>query len=194
MKTVTTDLETYLNTEQNLTSCDLYELQLADGHTYYYTDADVDVIYGDRKYKHDELLIKRNQVKLNDCVVVDTMNVRISANKKDKIVGIPLLKAAHNGTLDNAILRLKRCFFRNRGSIGTISLFTGTVEVQSAGGIRINLTVKAQTKGLNMGFPVRKYYPQGTYTTTDKTQVISSHTTDTTCLIAPFVPRREVLI
>ena len=32
MKKVTTDLETYLNTEKSFTSCDLYELALSNGN------------------------------------------------------------------------------------------------------------------------------------------------------------------
>lgn len=39
------------------------------------------------------------------------------------------------------------------------------MEVKSAGGIKIQLTVKARTQGLNMDFPIRKFYAQGTYTT-----------------------------
>ena len=74
------------------------------------------------------------------------------------------------------------------------SLFGGTAEVKSAGGIKLQLSVKAKTQGLNMQFPIRKYYPQGTYSANDKSQVISSKDTDDTCLIAPFVPRKEVLI
>lgn len=194
MKSVSKDLETYLNTAKNMTSCDLYELTLYNGTRYYYADTDMDISYDGHIYRHDMLLIKRNQIKLNSSVVVDTMTITINADTKDKLGSTPVLQAAHDGLLDRAHLQLRRCFFRDRTIIGSISLFGGTAEVKSAGGIKLQLSVKAKTQGLNMQFPVRRYYPQGTYSANDKSQVISSRDTDDTCLIAPFVPRKEVLI
>lgn len=194
MKTVTKDLETYLNTAKNMTSCDLYELRLFNGNIYYYADTDMDIVYDGHVYQHNALLVKRNQIKLNSSVVVDTMTVTIYANTKDMIAGKTILQAAHDGTMDRANLQLRRCFFRGQTIVGCISLFGGTAEVKSAGGIGLQLTVKAKTQGLNMSFPIRKYYPQGTYSTDDTSQVISSKETDSTCVIAPFVPRKEALI
>lgn len=194
MKTVAKDLETYLNTAKNMTSCDLYELTLFNGPTYYYADTDMDIPYDGHVYKHNALLIKRDQIKLNSSVVVDTMTITINADTKDLIGSVPVLQAAHDGILDRAKLQLRRCFFRDKTIVGCISLFGGTAEVKSAGGIKLQLSVKAKTQGLNMQFPIRKYYPQGTYSANDKSQVISSKNTDDTCLIAPFVPRKEVLI
>lgn len=194
MKTVTEDLENYLNVTKNMTSCDLYELTLFGGNTYYYADTDMDIVYDGHEYKHNALLIKRNQIKLNSSVVVDTMTVTIYADANDTIENKSILQAAHDGTLDRARLQLRRCFFRGKTIVGCISLFGGTAEVKSAGGIGLQLTVKAKTQGLNMSFPIRKYYPQGTYSTNDTSQVISSKETDSTCIIAPFVPRKEALI
>lgn len=45
-----------------------------------------------------------------------------------------------------------------------------------------------------MQFPLRKYYPQGTYTLNSDSNIISSQTSEETCLIAPFVPQKEVLL
>ncbi|WP_101913356.1 baseplate hub protein [Megasphaera vaginalis (ex Bordigoni et al. 2020)] len=194
MKEVSKDLESYLNTAKNMTSCDLYELTLFGGETSYYADTDMDITYDGHVYAHNALLIKRDQIKLNSSVVVDTMTITIHAGQKDAIGKDPILKAAHDGVLDRAKLQLRRCFFRDTTIIGCISLFGGTAEVKSAGGIKLQLSVKAKTQGLNMQFPIRKYYPQGTYSADDKSQVISSKDTDDTCLIAPFVPRKEVLI
>lgn len=78
--------------------------------------------------------------------------------------------------------------------MGAIALFGGQVEVKQAGGIKVELTVKSKTQGLNMQFPLRKYYPQGTYTLNSDSNIISSQTSEETCLIAPFVPQKEVLL
>ena len=75
MKSVTATLSNYLNNTINIVSCDLYELQLANGNTYYYCDTDMDISYNGNIYKHNALLLERQNTKLNDRVVVDTMTV-----------------------------------------------------------------------------------------------------------------------
>ncbi len=202
MKTVSNELATYLNTEKNFISCDLFELVLANGNTYRYANTDCDIIWDGKPYLHDALLIKRQQIKLQSQVTVDTLSVSIFTDKDhaaDLIDGTPVMAAAHSGVLDGAKMYLKRCFFRtgdglpSATAIGVVSLFGGDVEIKSSGGIRLDLTIKSKTQGLSQEFPRRKYYPQGSYTTTSG-KVISTGTTNDTCLIAPFVPRKEVLL
>ena len=202
MKTVTQELATHLNTEKNFTSCDLYELVLANGNAYYYADTDCDVVWDGRTYLHNALLLKRQQIKLQSQVTVDTLSVTIYTDREhaaDMIDSTPVMAAAHSGVLDGAKLYLKRCFFRTgeglpaATAIGVVSLFGGDVEIKNSGGIKLELTIKSKTQGLSQEFPRRKYYPQGSYTTTSG-KVISTGTTNDTCLIAPFVPRKEVLL
>lgn len=202
MKTVSNELATHLNTEKNFVSCDLFELVLANGNTYRYANTNCDIIWDGKTYLHDALLIKRQQIKLQSQVTVDTLSVSIFTDKDhaaDMIDGTPVMAAAHSGVLDGAKMYLKRCFFRtgdglpSATAIGVVSLFGGDVEIKSSGGIRLDLTIKSKTQGLSQEFPRRKYYPQGSYTTTSG-KVISTGTTNDTCLIAPFVPRKEVLL
>lgn len=193
MKNVANNLENYLNTHKNITSCDLYELRLENGASYYYADFDVDVVYDGRIYKHDGLLIKREQIKINDRVVVDTLNVTINTTSPDKIADKPILVAANEGILDGAKLFLKRCFFDDAKQLGCISLFGGICEVKQCGGLELKLTVKAKTQGLSQEFPRRKFYPQGSYSTTDG-QVTASSSDNESCVITPFIPLKEVLL
>lgn len=202
MKTVSAALATHLNTEKNFLSCDLFELVLASGNVYRYADTDCDVTWDSKTYNHNALLIKRQQIKLQSQVAVDTLAVTIYADREhanDMIESTPILAAAHSGVLDGAKMYLKRAFFRQNTDlptatvIGAVSLFGGDVEIKSSGGIKLELTIKAKTQGLSQEFPRRKYYPEGVYTTTGGT-VISTGSTDDTCLIAPFVPRKEVLM
>ena len=193
MKSVATTLGTHLNTKKNFVSCDLYELQLANGNKYFYTNCDQDITFEGNVYLHNALLIKRQQTKINDRVVVDTMAVTISADSSDKIEGKPILLAAHDGILDRAKLFLKRCFFENGNAIGAIDLFGGIAEVKRCGGIGLELTVKAKTQGLAQEFPIRRYYPQGTYSTSNGV-ITSDDETNDYALITPYVPLKEVLI
>ena len=203
MKTVEPALQNYLNTEKNFISCDLFELVLANGNTYYYADSDCDISYNNHIYKHDALLIKRQQIKLQGQVTVDTLGVTIYTDgdhSADMIESQPVLKVAHSGLLDGAKMHLRRAFFNVMDGqipaasvIGVVGLFGGDVEIKSSGGIKLELTIKSNAQGLNKEFPIRKYYPEGCYSTTGGI-VISTGETNDTCLIAPFVPRKEVLM
>ena len=203
MKEVSADLATHLNTEKTFLSCDLFELVLANGNTYRYTDApDCDVVLDNLIYRHDSLMIRRQQISIQSKVTVDSLEVVIYTDGEhaaDKIESMPVMRVAHSGVLDGARMSMKRARFRKTGDlpaasvIGTIGLFSGDVEIKSSSGIQLELTVKSKTQGLNMEFPIRKYYPQGAYTTTSG-RIVSNGQTDRTCLIAPFVPRKEVLL
>lgn len=92
MKTVNESLKTYLETEKNITSCDLYELVLFNGNKYFYADTDIDISFGGHTYLHNALLIKRQQVKIHDRVVVDTMTVTVQADINDKLEGLPFCR------------------------------------------------------------------------------------------------------
>ena len=193
MKTVSNALANYLNNTRNFQSCDLYELQLANGNKYYFNNTDIDVVFDGKTYLHNVLLLKRQKTKINERVVVDSMTITINANASTLLEGKPIFLAAHDGVLDMAKLYLRRCFFKDGVVVDVINLFGGNVEVKKCGGIKLEVVVKAKTQGLAQEFPIRKYYPEGAYSTTGG-RVISTGVTNDTCLIAPFVPRREVLL
>lgn len=192
MKTVDDGLITYLNTQKNVQSCDLYQLTLANGNIYRYTDADVDIVSDGNVYKHGELLFSREQIKLNATVTVDTLTVTIHCSPTDKVESKSIMTAALDGTLDRARLHLSRCFFRDSTVVGVINLFGGKVEIKQAGGLSLQLAVKAETSGLNMDFPVRKYYPQGSFSASNGN--VTAGTGDDAAVIAPYIPRKEILL
>lgn len=195
MKEATNALAEYLTIQKNITSCDIYELTLNNGNTYRFADFDTDVVYNGNIYSHALVgMPKRQQISLKSQAVVDSMNIQIYSDANDLIESVSLNKAAHDGILDRATLALSRCFFGNNGSvIGAIKLFAGICEINQCGGLSLQLAVKAKTQGLNQEFPVRKYYPQGIYSTVGNT-VTSSADDSATCLIVPFIPLREVLM
>ena len=194
MKDATNALAEYLTTQKNLTSCDIYELTLKNGNVYRFADFDTDVSYNGSVYSHSSVGIpKRQQISIKSQATVDSMNIQIYSDANDVIENKRVNKAAHDGVLDRATLALSRCFFSNGSVIGAVKLFAGVVEINQCGGLSLQLTVKSKTQGLNMEFPVRKYYPQGVYNTVNNT-VRSSTDDSETCLITPFVPLKEVLM
>lgn len=194
MKTVTDALAAYLNTKKEMVVCDLYTMTLYDGTAYYYADADHDVTYNGHTYLHNALILKREQTKINNVISVDSMTVSIYATVDDKLGDMPIFLAAHDGTLDRATLSLSRAFFDDDGNItGAIDLFSGITEVKSCGGLLMKLTVKSKVQGLSQEFPCRRFYPQGTYSTSGG-KVSSSTEEDSASVIAPYVPLKEVLL
>lgn len=194
MKSVEESLSDYLNTQKEMVSCDLFELALFTGEKYYYTNSDHDITYGGNTYRHDALLIKREQTKINNVVSVDTMTINIYATVEDRLGDKPIFLAAHDGALDRATLALSRCFFDLEGNIiGAVGLFSGVTEVKSCGGLSMKLTVKSKVQGLSQEFPRRRFYPQGTYATSGG-KVSSATEEDSASVIAPFVPLKEVLL
>ena len=194
MKTVTDTLSTYLNTKKEMLSCDLYTLTLYDGTKYYYTDADHDVTYNGNTYSHNALLLHRDQTVINNVLSVDSMTISIYATKDDKLGDKPIFLAAHDGSFDRATMALARAFFDTDDTlIGVIDLFSGTTEVTACGGLVMTLDVKSQVQGFSQEFPRRKFYPQGTFSTSGG-KVSSSTEEDSASVIAPYVPLKEVLL
>ena len=96
--------------------------------------------------------------------------------------------------MDRETLSLSRAFFDEEGNItGAIDLFSGITEVKSCGGLLMKLTVKSKVQGLSQEFPRRRFYPQGTYSTSGG-KVSSSTEEDSASVIAPYVPLKEVLL
>ena len=194
MKSVTDELSNYLHSQREMVSCDLYELRLFSGKKYYFTDADRDITYNGNLYRHNAVLLKREQTKINNVISVDSMTVSIYATVDDKLDVKPIFQAAHDGDFDRAILSMSRCFFGfNNEVIGVVGVFSGITEVKSCGGLTMKLTVKSKVQGLSQEFPRRRFYPQGTYASSGG-QVTSSATEDSASVIAPFVPLKEVLL
>lgn len=169
MKSVSSELNTYLNTEKSIQSCDLYELLLPSGVNYYFADRDTNVDYMGHSYKAVSApIVSRTQIKTSGDVSVDKLTVTIYASKEDTIMGVPVLQIGHNGGFDGAVLHLRRAFFNTTGAVlGHVDLFSGECNLKQGGGLQVQLEVKSEVQKLNTEWPMRKYYPQCPYTLFD---------------------------
>ena len=164
MKEVGQILSNHLSTSQSFLSCDLFELKLKSGISYYWADTDVDVNDGGHTYKGDGPIITRGKIATNSTVSVDKLSVTITASQNDQIGGVPVLEVAHNGGLDGATLDLRRAFFDDAGKvIECIDLFHGICEVSQGGGFILKISAKSVVQKLNIEYPNRRYYPQCPY-------------------------------
>lgn len=188
MKQVSEKLNAFLNSSRHFICADIYELRTRDGGAYRFTDGNEDVAYNGRRYRADLFAVKRSQTKTIGSVSVDKLTLTIYADKSDKLNGEAANAFAHSGGLDRAQLFLSRVFFDEQGqAIGHVALFGGVVEIQNGGGLTLTLSVKAETQGLNVEFPRRRYYPQTPF------GAVAGKDSGT-ALVAPFIPSTASVI
>lgn len=192
MKSVSADLNNYLNNEKNFQTCDLYKLKLKSGSEYYIADYDKDVVFNGHSYNHNLGMMKRGQTKLSGTPSVDSMTVTLVCDKDDKIETIPMMKACHLGLFDQAVLTISKAYFYDDAVVGGFEVFSGICEVSEAGGLRIKLTVKSIIQGLSQLVPVRIFAPAKAYTNIGGT--ITTSNSDTSSALIPLKPSERVLI
>lgn len=186
-------LNSYLNDEKHFQTCDLYELTLQDGSTYYIADYDVALNYKGHVWEHNRGLFSREQTKLTGEPTVDSMTITIACDRDDQVGGVSLMRAAHDGLLSNSQLKLLKGYIDDSGIIiGDIWIFEGGCEVASAGGLKIKLTCKSYVQGLSQNVPTRIFAPQKAYTNANGTVTTSEN--DTTTMLIPLKPSSRVLV
>lgn len=193
MKTVSQAIQEYLNIKKNFQCCDLYQLVLSNGSTYYIADYDKDVTVSGRTWTR-RMIIKRGQVKTAGEPNVDTMSITIACDRNDVFDNVPFLQACHNGLLSGGILTVYRAFFDDGGQcIGHYAVFSGKTEVTGAGGLKAQLNVKAETQGLSQQVPLRIFAPQSAYKKDSDGDIVVSES-DTVTMLIPLKPSNNVLL
>lgn len=192
MKAVSQAIAEYLNTHNNFHCCDLYQIVLSNGSTYYIADYDEDVTTGGRTWQH-KMIVQRGQVKTIGEPNVDSMQVTISCDRNDVFGNVPFLQACHNGMLSGGILTLYRAFFSEGQCIGHYAVFSGKTEVTGAGGLKAQLNVKAETQGLSQQVPLRIFAPQNAYVKNASGNIVVNEN-DTITMLVPLKPSNNVLV
>lgn len=205
MKSAGATLNEYLNTEKNMVCCDLYMLMLKNKVRYFYADTDIDVYWAGQRWRHDQLILSRDQIQLKGAPAVDSLSITVRCDERDILEGMTFMQACHVGTLDQAYMSLYKAYFRPAGivdgtdlqlqneCIGAYEVFQGKVEIAGAGGIEVKLTVKSVIQGLAQPVPVRIFAPQSAYASNGSGAIVSSNT-DTASMLIPLKPSSKVLI
>lgn len=158
VKTATTNLINLLKTNTFLMA-DLYTFTLRNGTTYRFTNFETDLIWNSNTYLKNGLLIKRNGVKVNTGIQVDSLNITI--NSQDYIMnGTNFFKLIANGGLDGASLELSRLFFTDPLSpVGSMWVFSGRVSDSSVTRFEAILQINSDIELLNIQMPRNLYQP-----------------------------------
>ena len=197
MKQISDTLIDYMIEERSFLCCDLFDITLTNGNSYYVADFDVDVTYDNKTYRHDLFLMMRDQTKIVGEPTVDTLSVTIytDGRNEDLIEDKNILLACHEGIMDQATIKLRRAYFDTdtQELVGVADLFSGRAEITSVGGMSAKLDVKSVASGLAGLYPVRIFAPTKAYTENSSGSIISSSTDEITCVI-PLKPSKNVLI
>lgn len=158
MKTASTNLINLLKTN-NFSMADLYTFTLADGSVYRFTNYDTSLSFGGITYQNNGLLIKRNGVKLNTGIEVDSLSITIYSQDYS-MAGLSFFKLVANGGLDGASLELNRLFFTDPlNPIDKVWIFSGKVSDTSVTRFEANLTINSEVELLNIQMPKNLYQP-----------------------------------
>jgi uncharacterized phage protein (TIGR02218 family) len=175
MKATSTALNALLfdaneNTQPQVNFADLYTITLVGGQVYRYTSGDGDITFGGAVYLSRDVQIKRNAVHAMLGLQVGTIELDISPNSDatgagaNEILGIPVLQAIAEGTLDGANVLVQRGFM----AIGTygapvsplVWIFEGPLtEVTKVGKTGATVTVSGLPYLLNTQIPNALYQP-----------------------------------
>lgn len=161
MKNAAAALKSHLKNSNTFHTCDLYDLTLLSGESYRYADYDMNVTAGGKMYPCAvRPIFQRGTIKNCTNIEVDKVTLTWNVDETDTVAGMPILKAAHVGVLDQGRLEILRCYMDSPGvSVGAIQIFSGEVYVKDGGGLDLKLEVKSAAQRFKSTFPRNRYYP-----------------------------------
>lgn len=160
MKTATAPLIALLNSGLQLAYADLFTFTFLDGTALRYTSADKPVSWGGNTFGVGPL-IRRGRVKTQVGIMVDTLDIQLSAPASVQVNSKPLMAFIAAGGLDGARLRLERAFMPNWQSAvtGVLQQFSGRVNDVTIGRFEVTLAVQSDLELLSTKVPRNLYQP-----------------------------------
>jgi uncharacterized phage protein (TIGR02218 family) len=135
--------------EKTLAVCELFEITLTNGTTYYFTTLDRDIVFDTHTYT--TLPITRGPISYNINLSPDSVEISLSGITQE------LALEAENGTLDGATVVIKRIFYdEDLGEGSYLTLFSGTASVSYNRAI-ITLRCTSILDSLNIQVPRNLY-------------------------------------
>lgn len=149
----------------------LYQFISINGANDYFTDYDVDVVYGGTRWKSNSLRIDGLKRKIGVGLQVDDQTIKIFAQPSDTLWGADFLAGCQEGLLDGAMIVRYRVVWQistgnatydiNATPVAVFPMFTGYMsKIEKAGTTCVQLHVKSPLVKLEVNMP-RNYYQPG---------------------------------
>lgn len=159
MRTSTPALRALLASQQ-FVKCRLYTVTLISGLTYYWTDADVDVVARNQLFSSSGPSISGAQYQLVRGLQVDTFDLTVRVKDTDTIANVPWSVAVRSGALDGATVQIDKAFLASWGAPAeTLVEFVGEVTEANFVNLAATLSVKSDADKLNTMVPRLTFQP-----------------------------------
>lgn len=159
MRDATPRLIAILATNQ-FVKCNLFTLTLVNGMTYYWTDASVDIVFGNQVYDHTGPSISGAKYDLVRGMQVSTLDLTVAVAPTDLLAGVPWTVAARSGALKNADLTIQKAFMPDwTQPAEALSVFEGYVNESTDAEGAVKLTVVSNAQLLNTQIPRSLFQP-----------------------------------
>lgn len=134
--------------------CNLFTLTLSSGMSYYWTDADVDIVVNNQIYDSSGPSIRGAKYSLVRGMQVSTLELLVLVAPKDLVAGVPWFLAARSGALKNAEVVIDKAFMPAWGQPAeTLSIFRGYVNESGTAEQEVTLSVVSDSNRLNTQIP-----------------------------------------
>lgn len=162
-RSITPELSELLRAGGLLQVADLYTIELSGGAVVRWTNHDLPVTIGGQTWPVGPGLLRDNMV-FAAGVEAKNMDLVITADAGQQINGTALIPFILNGGLDGAWLTLEKAFRSQLGVsdwVGKLQQFDGRIsDVESAGSLRVRVTVRSMLEVFNLPLPPNVYQPQ----------------------------------
>jgi uncharacterized phage protein (TIGR02218 family) len=159
MRKIEDGLAAILKTRQYV-RCNLFTLTLANGVSYYFNDAGVDITVNNQTYPHAGPQFTGAKYELVRGMQVSTLDLNVMMQPTDLIGGVTWAVAARSGLLRNADLLIQRAYAQDWGQpFYALSIFEGYIDESSniEGGLTLSVVSNAQL--LNTSIPRYVFQP-----------------------------------
>lgn len=160
MKTTSGALLTLLNTSTQFLMADLFEITTISG-TSRYTSSDRDITYNANLYTSTGPLMRRTGTRVAVGMETATMTITVQASTSHLLEGLPFVKAAVSGALDNARVVVYRAFLSSwlAAPTGALLMFSGRVSNVQGSRMQAKIDVKSDVEILATMMPRNVYQP-----------------------------------
>jgi uncharacterized phage protein (TIGR02218 family) len=161
MKSASAAMDTLLATNGPFFMADLYTITLLSGTVLRFTSADVPLTVSGQTYLNTGPTLSRTKTRLTLGLEVATMDIEISADDTQLLLGTPWIHAIRQGKLDGAIIRVDLLMAPDwtDTSAGSIPIFEGEVRDTDAARLTAKVTVASIAYKFDMNLPKNSYTP-----------------------------------